>query len=429
MARSMISPARTSRPWQLWALLILFLLLGTDAALRAQSPASQAIEYRGGRWFDGTRFAARTMYVVDGTFRTRRPARVDAVVDLAGGYVVPPFADAHQHLVDPRIDNTIRAYLRDGIFYVRDQSNAPIGRRAFHAMLNRPTTFDYVSANQGWTSPGGHPVEVVLRAGPPESPMGRMVRERMTPDFVMQVDTPADVERLWPIFLAGDPRPDLVKVFLFRSEQHARLRADPRFEGNRGIDPALVPTIVRLAHQAGLPVSAHVFTAADFRTAVAAGVDWIAHLPGGRGTAAQFLLTDADARLARRRGVTVATTVTQHGDQALTDQLIRDQYAHNIRLLRRHGVPLLLGSDKFGETAVVEAEALARSGLFTNLELLRMWSVTTPRAIFPSRRIGRLRDGYEASFLVLGGDPLADFANTRRIQRRVKQGVPIEVAG
>jgi hypothetical protein len=56
-----------------------------------------------------------------------------------------------------------------------------------------------------------------------------------------------------------------------------------------------------------------------------------------------------------------------------------------------------------------------------------MWSVTTPRAILPDRRIGRLREGYEASFLVPGGDPLADFGNTRRIVRRVKQGVPIEL--
>src|SRR5688500_6191633 len=190
--------------WALFALLV----FGASAVLRAQSPSSQTVEYRGGRWFDGTRFAARTMYVVDGTFRTRRPARVDTVVDLAGGHVVPPFADAHQHLVDPRIDNVIRAYLRDGIYYVRDQSNAPIGRRAFYALLNRPTSFDYVSANQGWTSPGGHPVQVVLRGVPPGSPMGAMVRERMTPDFVMQVDTVADVERLWGPFLAGEPRPD-----------------------------------------------------------------------------------------------------------------------------------------------------------------------------------------------------------------------------
>ena len=33
----------------------------------------------------------------------------------------------------------------------------------------------------------------------------------------------------------------------------------------------------------------------------------------------------------------------------------------------------------------------------------------TARTIFPARRIARLEDGYQASFLVLGGDPVADF--------------------
>jgi hypothetical protein len=415
-----------SRKLAVWwrALFMLLMLVGAPVALRAQTAPSHGVEYRGGRWFDGTRFVSRTVYVVDAVFRQRRPARIDSVVDLAGGYVVPPFADAHQHLYAP-IEPQIRAYLRDGIFYVRDQANAPLGRQAFDRLLNRPTSFDYVSANQGWTSPGGHPVEVVMRAAVPGNPMGAYIRDHMDPDFVMQVDTAADIARRWPGFLAGNPRPDLVKIFLLTSENYARQRGDPRFAGNRGLDPALVPVIVRLAHQAGLKVSAHVFTAFDFRTAVAGGVDWIAHLPGGRGPSAPFLLTEADARLARRHRVTVVTTITQHGDNALTDQLVRTQYAHNIGVLRRAGVPLLLGSDRFGDTAVTEAAALARSGLFTNLELLRMWSVTTPQAIFPARRIGRLRDGYEASFLVLSADPLADFANTRRIVRRVKQGVEL----
>jgi imidazolonepropionase-like amidohydrolase len=102
---------------------------------------------------------------------------------------------------------------------------------------------------------------------------------------------------------------------------------------------------------------------------------------------------------------------------------LKTQYAHNINLLRRHGVPLLIGSDLMGGTAALEIDALARSGLFTNLELLRMWSVTTPRAIFPKRSIGELRDGYEASFLVLRADPLADIAATRAIALRVKKGV------
>jgi len=54
-----------------------------------------------------------------------------------------------------------------------------------------------------------------------------------------------------------------------------------------------------------------------------------------------------------------------------------------------------------------------------------MWSVATPRAIFPARRLGALAEGYEASFLALRGDPLADFRHTRAIALRVKQGMPL----
>ncbi len=43
-------------------------------------------------------------------------------------------------------------------------------------------------------------------------------------------------------------------------------------------------------------------------------------------------------------------------------------------------------------------------------------------AIFPDRKIGRLADGYEASFLVLDADPLADFSAIEKIRLRVKQG-------
>ena len=42
--------------------------------------------------------------------------------------------------------------------------------------------------------------------------------------------------------------------------------------------------------------------------------------------------------------------------------------------------------------------------------------------IFPNRRIGKLADGYEASFLVLEGNPLEEPSNLLRISLRVKQG-------
>ena len=264
-------------------------------------------------------------------------------------------------------------------------------------------------------------MEVVRRGGQPGSPFAAYVRDSLDPGLVMQVDSEADIDRRWAYFMAG--KPDFLKLFLLTSEQHAQWRSDPKFEGNRGIDPALVPALVKRAHAAGLQVSAHVYTAADFRVAVEGGVDHIAHIPGGPTAAApRFLLTDRDAQRAAQRQVTVATTVSQHGDSALTDRLMREQYVHNITVLRKNGAKLVLGSDAIDESGTAEVAALRRSKLFTNLELLRLWSVITPQSIFPHRKIGLLQDGYEASFLVLRNDPLADFTATRGITIRVKQG-------
>lgn len=380
--------------------------------------------YEGGRWFDGTTFVPRTVYVVGDVVQSHRPSRVDSVVDLAGGYVVPPFADAHQHLAEPNLIHTyIANFLRDGIYYVKDQSNAPVGRLGIDPFVNSPSSIDFISANQGWTSPGGHPEEVIRQGAQFSPAIAKFLADSLDFGALMLVDTPADVERHWPVFLAGRPAPDFVKVFLLESEEYARRRNDPRFVGKRGMDPALVPLIVAHAHAAGFHVSAHVSSAADFRIAVNAGVDQIAHLPGQRSNDPQrYLLSDADAANAAAHHVTVITTVSMRNDSALTDRIMRDVYAHNIDVLRAAGVPLLVGSDIMRGTAATEIAALARSGRFTNLELLRMWSVTTPRAIFPRRRIGGFDDGYEASFLVLRDNPLDDIGATRGIVRRVKQG-------
>ena len=53
---------------------------------------------------------------------------------------------------------------------------------------------------------------------------------------------------------------------------------------------------------------------------------------------------------------------------------------------------------------------------------VQLWFLDTPRAIFPHRKIGRLADGYEASFIVLGGNPFDSFDALRDIRLRVKQG-------
>lgn len=61
------------------------------------SQSDSAIALPNGRWFDGQAFQLKAAYSVNGRLTFKRPARVDRTIDLAGSWVVPPFADAHSH--------------------------------------------------------------------------------------------------------------------------------------------------------------------------------------------------------------------------------------------------------------------------------------------------------------------------------------------
>lgn len=105
------------------------------------------------------------------------------------------------------------------------------------------------------------------------------------------------------------------------------------------------------------------------------------------------------------------------------ERRFREITIQNLRHLKDAGVRLAIGSDTTpGAGALTEVNFLHETGLFSNLELLKMWSETTPRVIFPHRKIGALREGYEADFLVLQGNPIKDFTQVLNITMRVKHG-------
>jgi len=394
------------------------------------SPAARVYEIRGGHWLAGDHFEDRTMYMSAGRFAPAPGRAADSVIHVDGEYVVPPFAEAHNHWLEPKgIRAYVQASLRDGVFYVRDMGNAPAIRSQIDTALNTPTSVDFVSANQGWTAPGGHPLQIaqqfvrfgVFPAAWADSGLDRNV--------VNVVRDSADVAARWPAFLQGHP--DFVKVFLLNSEDFATRANDSAYVYRRGINPALVSEIVRRAHAAGLRVAAHIYTAADFRAALDGGVDIIAHFPGtGLLTEPQkplsaFAITDADARKAAERRVPVTTTLywlPEIEDSLARERALAEVIRPNLALLRKHGVRILIGSDEFRGTSSTEADVLIRFGLFTPADLLRAWSVETPRDIFPGRRIGELSSGAEASFLALRGNPLTDFRSVHAIALRVKQG-------
>ena len=98
----------------------------------------------------------------------------------------------------------------------------------------------------------------------------------------------------------------------------------------------------------------------------------------------------------------------------------------NLSRLKRARAPILIGSDHYGQDSVNEMDYLQGLGVWTNLELLRIACVTTPQAIFPRRKIGELRPEFEASFIVLHGNPLTDRRETHSFTDRWERGEHIE---
>ena len=408
-----------------------------------QNAEAQVYEFKNGRWFDGRSFRKTTFYSVLGRLTTQRPSRINETIDLKDGFVIPPFADAHSHHFDSsyNIDQQIETYLRDGVFYAAVQTNLRSGAVAVANKVNKPGSVDVAYSHGALTSSFGHGVEVYeglalfRRPGAINPEEVKKLRESHVRenDAYYVIDSADDLERKWPTILKG--RPDFIKVYLLTSEEYESRRKRTDTIGDRGIDPKLLPSIVKKARAASLRVSAHVDTVTDYRIALGAGVDQMAHLPGyyigPDDNPLTYKLSDTDARqTAKTRTWVIVAPVayemfnpkSSSYDRA-TASRTDEVRVHNLKLLLAHKAPLAFGSDRYGNTPVDDVLYLHKLGVFSSLELLKIWSESTPRMIFPHRKIGRLANGYEASFLVLAGNPLENFNHIRNIRMRFKQGL------
>jgi hypothetical protein len=415
------------------------LLVSSDGE---QPLAGPAYAFTNGQWLNGTEFKSRTYYAVNGMLETRRPPRVDSTIDLHGGFVIPPFADAHTHNLDGpyNLDTVVARYIREGTFYVQVLTNSQTGAHQVRWKFNHPCALDVAYANGGLTSTLSHPFQAYEPAAAGYGYNSAVWRQnwaairksrKLENDAYWFIDSVPDLAAKWPGILAGHP--DLIKIFLLSASEAAQpVPPDSIDFSGHGLKPSLVPLIVRRAHDAGLRVAAHIETAADFEIAVRSGVDILAHLPGyelgQHESEPEREISEAVATVAGEHGIVVTPTVSlasivvNDPDSAALVRRRQILQRRNIALLLRHGVRFAVGSDRFGQTARGEFDALRALGLWDNLGLLKMWSETTARSIFPTRRIGRLEPGYEASFLVLGRDPIKDIEALRDIRLRVKQG-------
>ncbi len=392
------------------------------------SAAPPEIRFDNGLWFNGEEFEPRTGYVVDGVLRfskTRREAA--SVIDLDEAYVVPPFCEAHNHNIGDAVDGVpeiAARYLKDGVFYAMMPGSFAYYRERIADLINTPTSVDVSFANNGLTGAGGHPrrLREFLKARFGKYP--EFTKEMLPDKGYFEADTLEELHAKWALIRAENP--DFVKVMLLYSEEYEKRKDDPAFYGKRGLDPGLLPALVRLAHESDLRVAVHVETNFDMATALRAGADIIAHIPS---KSSPERISDETIRLAKDADAALVTTFSlarRHKVQS------PDRYAatvesqrENLVRLKRAGVNLVLGSDNVRGTSRGEARHLASLGVLDNKTLLQMWTVNCARTVFPDRKIGRLEDGYEASFVALKGDPLADFENAFRIHMRVKDGRPL----
>jgi hypothetical protein len=400
----------------------------TSAPTKVAPGATTTYKFINGQWFDGRGFKRKTFYSVGGLLTGDKPRKVDEIIDLENGFVVPPFGEAHNHNIEKQYNLAIQvqAYLRDGIYYVKIPNSIHQFSTQIADKINNPASIDVVFANGGLTSTGGHPVRLYEDILSQNAYRG-VAKGWFDGKAYFIIDSERDLQSKWSQIIAD--RPDFIKTYLLYSDEFEVRRADQTYYGRRGLDPRLLPLIVKRAHQDHLRVTAHIETASDFHNALIAGVDEINHLPGHYLPTTQppsrFQVSEEDARLAARRGVFVVTTTIvgklREKDPARL-KLMREGQVQNLRLLHSRGVPIAIGTDNYALTSLSEAMNLHEMKVFDNLTLLKLWCETTARAIFPGRKIGYLKKGYEASFLVLGGNPIESFDHVKGIKMRFKQG-------
>jgi imidazolonepropionase-like amidohydrolase len=393
---------------------------------------TKTYEFTNGQWFDGKTFKRQTMYSINGVFAKKKPNKIDENVDLQNGFVIPPFADAHTHHFDSAysVSEHGKTYLKEGIFYAKVQTNVRTTAMQVKDKVNTPTTVDVSYAHGALTHTYGHGIEIyeaiqlglytrtITEAQTAKVAVSRLLEN----DAYYIIDTAEDLEKKWQKILDG--KPDFIKIYLLESEDFEEKRKNiPKIRlGSIGLDPKLVPRIVQKAHAAGLRVSAHVDTVTDYRIALNGGVDEMAHLPGyyvdSKDNLDKYLLTEKDVKETPIFFGEIDTKSREKTDMGLKA---------NFTLLKKYKAKIAFGSDRYGSTPLKDVFHIKSLGVFSNLELLKIWTEDTPLTILPNRKLGKLKEGYEASFITVAENPLINFEAIKNINLRFKQGVFIEL--
>ncbi len=117
--------------------------------------------YENGWVWSGSGFVRGSLAIKEGRFVDILEAGAGSRrVDLKGGFVVPPYSNAHAPATTPD-EETSHLFLEAGVFYVWNPNTVVMGQEALN-FFKRKDTFDVAVAQGGLTEPGGHPEKLYV---------------------------------------------------------------------------------------------------------------------------------------------------------------------------------------------------------------------------------------------------------------------------
>ncbi|MGE5607582.1 MAG: amidohydrolase family protein [Bacteroidota bacterium] len=312
------------------------------------------------------------------------------VIDLQGATVLPGLVNAHVH--NAYYEKHAEIWASSGVTTVRDLS---CGRNEVEKAIsfrnyarNNPKLCRILSAGSLITVPWGYKANYGITVKSEEDAQAKVQKEL-------------------------DAGVDFVKIVFL----------EPAFPQLANLSPKLGALIVSLAHERGVPVTAHVGTARDLKTALDCGVDDIAHIVNDQ-------LTDELIQRMVSLKIPLEPTLTNWATSKGSERAI---ILSNVKRFHEAGGQIALGAEHiptvkhagpFVGMPVAELLMMQEAGM-SPMQIIVASTLNSAKVCKLDKLLGTLQPGKIADILVLNGNPLADLKVFSNVKMVIRDGVII----
>lgn len=387
------------------------------------------------------------------------PQDIDEVIDGTGCTLLPGLIDAHVH--------TSVEFLKDALKFGITTELEMMGgftKKGRDTQLKGITgTADVRSAGMALTAPGGHPDELIPKGnGIPEFVLKEM--EKMSEEekaiFIAAHQAQKEEEELSPDVTSLEGAIDFVNRQVNNGADYFKIMIEEgtvmNAPGLPVIETQVLKAAVEEAHRLGKIAIAHVLTAEAAKTAVAIGVDGLAHLFIDRPNWTQDLIESIASKgifvtpcLVLNSSIIGNSACHVAHDERVENKLNEDwkmtmcscfntfpegsmeDNFNNVKDLRDAGVDILVGTDvsvpmphlgglAHGVSVHHEMQLLVEAGLSPIEALRSATSITSKRFNLSDR--GLIAEGMRADLLLVKGDPTKIISDSLSIMGIWKEG-------